>query len=59
MKSRKKLIILAVLLILSIGNYSRISTNDEIRNVHFISIFALGAISALFLQEVILTFKNR
>jgi xanthine/uracil permease len=59
MKSRKKLIILAVLLILSIGNYSRISINDEIRSVHFISIFALGAISALFLQEVILTFKNR
>jgi hypothetical protein len=59
MKSRKKLIILAILLIIAIGNYNRIASSDNFRTVGFLSIFALGAISSLFLREVIIAIKNR
>lgn len=58
MKSRKKLIILAILLIIAIGNYNRIASLDNFRTVGFLSIFALGAISSLFLREVIVAIKN-
>jgi hypothetical protein len=59
MKSNKKLIILAILLILTIGNYNRISSSDNVLTVGFLSIFAIGAISSLFLREVIVVIKNR
>lgn len=59
MKSRKKIIILALLFIVSIANYSNIAKNDEIRSVHFLSIFALGVISAILLREIVVAIKNR
>lgn len=59
MKSRKKLIILALLFIVAIGNYNRISGENSVRTVEFLSIFALGAITALFLREIIAAIKNR
>jgi hypothetical protein len=57
MKSRKKLIILALLFIITLGNYSR--NTSEVKSVAFLSIFALGAITALFVREIIVTLKNR
>jgi hypothetical protein len=51
--------ILAILLIIAIGNYNRIASSDNFRTVGFLSIFALGAISSLFLREVIVAIKNR
>ena len=51
--------ILAILLIIAIGNYNRIASLDNFRTVGFLSIFALGAISSLFLREVIVAIKNR
>lgn len=59
MKSRKKIIILAILFIIAIGNFSRINSTTEIRTVEFLSIFALGAITVLFLKEVIAAIRNR
>jgi hypothetical protein len=59
MKTRKKLIILAILLVLAIGNYNRIANLDTVRTVKFLSIFALGAISSMFLREIIVAIKNR
>jgi len=59
MKSRKKLIILALLFIIAIGNYNRIAGVEDVRAVGFLSIFALGAISAIFICEIIATIKNR
>lgn len=57
MESRKKLITLAILFIITIGNYSR--NTSEVKSVAFLSIFALGAITALFVREIIVTLKNR
>ena len=58
MRTRKKLIILAVLLILTIVNYTMISNSGGIRNVEFLSIFAIGAVSAIFICEIISAIKN-
>ncbi|WP_298118922.1 hypothetical protein [Flavobacterium sp.] len=55
MKTNQKLIILALLFIITLGNYSRIGNFESIRTVEFLSIFALGAITSLFLREIIIT----
>ena len=59
MKSRRRLIVFTLLFSVCIGNYSRIANHDAIRNVVFLSIFALGVVSALFLSEIIDAIKNR
>lgn len=59
MKTRKKLIIFSLLLIVAITNYFRIVGADEIRGVGFISIFAIGAISALLFREIVVAVKNK
>jgi hypothetical protein len=58
MKTRKISIgIMSVLLIISITNYLRI-TNGNVRNVEFISILAMGAISGLLISQIISLFKK-
>jgi hypothetical protein len=56
---KKRRIILAVLLLLSIGNYSRLLGNDTIRPIQFISIFVIGALSGLLLNEFVNLFKAK
>jgi hypothetical protein len=56
---RKATIPIAILLMLSIGNYSRIIGNENIRTIQFLSIFAIGALSALLIRELITEFKNK
>lgn len=57
MESRRKRIILVLLFIIAIGNYSR--NTSEVKAVVFLSIFALGAITALLVREIIIALKNR
>jgi hypothetical protein len=52
MENRKRRILLAVMLIISVGNYFRIVGNENVRTVQFLSIFVIGAISALLLKEL-------
>lgn len=52
MENRKRRILLAVLLLISLGNYFRIVGNENVRSVQFLSIFAIGAIAALLLKEL-------
>lgn len=52
---KKKIVITAVLLIISIGNYFRIISNGNIRTVEFLSIFAIGALTGVLLTQI---FKN-
>jgi xanthine/uracil permease len=52
-------IILAVALIIGVGNYSRIADNENITTVQFLSIFAIGAISSLLLKEIIARFNKK
>jgi hypothetical protein len=56
---RRRRIILAVLLIMSIGNYSRIVGSENIRTVQFLSIFAIGALTALLIKEIAFMIKNK
>ncbi len=58
MKTNKKVLILAILFLISIVNFSRIGNFESIRTVEFLSIFALGAITALLVREIIATLKN-
>lgn len=56
---KKRRIIIAILLMLSIGNYSRIAGNDNIRLIQFISIFLIGALTGLLINEFVTLFKAK
>ncbi len=49
----------AVLLMLSIGNYFRIIGNENIRTVQFLSIFAIGALTAILIRELRELYKSK
>lgn len=52
-KSRRRRILLAVLLLLSIGNYTRIVGTANIRTVEFLTIAAIGALTALLIKAIV------
>ncbi len=56
---KRRRIIIAVLLMLSVGNLSRLSGIDNIRPIQFVSIFVVGALSALLLNEFVSLFKAK
>jgi hypothetical protein len=58
MNTKGKRAMLAVLLIISIANYSRISGTENIRYIEFLSIFVIGAISSLLLRDVVSSFRK-
>ena len=51
-EKRKRRIPLAVLLLMSVVNYSRISANSTFRTVEFISVLAIGILTGLLLREL-------
>ncbi len=57
MKNRKPVIIL-ILLSLTILSYTRLQGNENIRTIQFLYIFAIGALSALIIQEIAKKFKG-
>lgn len=59
MKSNRRRIFLAVLLMLSVGNYFRIQGNENIRTIQFLSIFVIGMLFGLLVKEVIDLVKNK
>jgi hypothetical protein len=58
MNTKGKRTVLAVLLIISITNYARISGNENVRSIQFLSIFVIGAISSLLLRDVVSSFRK-
>jgi uncharacterized membrane protein len=56
---KKRRVIIAVLLLLSIGNYSRLTGSDNIRPIQFITIFVIGALTGLLLNEFVTLFKAK
>jgi hypothetical protein len=56
---KKRRIIIAVLLLISIVNFSRLTGNDSIRPIQFILIFVIGALSGLLINELIVLFKEK
>ncbi len=59
MKSNRRRIIFAVLFILSVGNFSRIQGNENIRTVQFLVIFTMGMLFSLLMKEIIDTIRNK
>ena len=51
--------ITAVLLIISIGNYSRIIADGSVRTVEFISVWAIGALSGILILQIAKAIKER
>lgn len=58
MDARKRRIVIAVMLMISIGNYARLVNNDNIRPIQFLSIFVIGALSALLIRSIADEFKK-
>jgi hypothetical protein len=53
MKSNKRGVFAAILLFIAVGNYARMDDGNEIRTVTFLSIFAIGALSAITVRELL------
>lgn len=49
----------AFMLILSIGSFSRLTGNENIRAIQFVSIFTIGAFSSLLLLGLIQLFRGK
>ncbi|MFM9908284.1 MAG: hypothetical protein ACKVOW_02985 [Chitinophagaceae bacterium] len=59
MAEKRRRIVLAVMLLLSIVNFNRLSGNESIRAIQFLSIFIMGALAGLLLNEFIMLFKAK
>jgi len=60
MERRKRMIIiLALLLITSVGSMIRITSNSNIRSVEFVIILATGAIFGLLIHQIISSIKKK
>lgn len=58
-KNRRRRILLSFLLLVTIVNYTRIVGSANIRTVEFITIAAIGALTALLIKEVVETINNK
>ena len=56
---KRRRIIIAVLLMLTIGNFTRLKGNENIRIIQFVLIFLIGALSALLVNEFVRLFKAK
>ncbi len=56
---KKRRIVIAFLLLLSIGNYGRLAGNENIRVIQFISIFLMGVFAGLLIHELVTLFKAK
>ena len=54
----KTIVLTAVLLLISIGNYFRIVSVDNFRTIEFISIFAIGGLSGVLLTQIMKMLKD-
>ena len=56
---RNRLLITAVMLMLSFLNYSRIKGNEDVRPILFLSIFSMGILSGIIILQVAQMIKNK
>lgn len=59
MEPKRKRILLVVVLLLTVGNYSRIAGTENVRAVVFLSIFVMGVVSGLLIREIAVALKNK
>lgn len=58
MEKRRRFII-AILLMLTIGDFTRLKGNETIRPIQFILIFLIGGLTALLVNEFVTLFKAK
>jgi len=58
MRTQRTLVLTAVMLMLSIGNYFRIQGNENIRAIQFLSIFVIGMLSGLLIRDLFIKFRK-
>ena len=58
-RRKRRRIIFAVLFILSVGNFSRIQGNENIRLIQFVSIFVMGMLFGLLVKEIVESIRNK
>ena len=56
---KSAIIITAILLIISTGNCLRVISQNNIRTVEFISIFAVGVLTGILITQIIIVVKNK
>jgi uncharacterized membrane protein len=56
---KRAISVTAVLLVISIGTYSRIISDGSVRTVEFLSIFAIGALAGILLTQIIVAVKDK
>ena len=56
---KSAIIITAILLIISIVNCLRITSQNNIRTVEIISIFAVGVLTGILITQIIIVLKNK
>lgn len=59
MDAKKKAAVLALMLVIAIGNYSRITNPGNIRTVEFLSIFAIGVLTAALVRTIATIIKKK
>jgi len=52
-------VVIAVILLITVINYSRLVGNENIRTIQFLYIFIIGALSALLINEFVVLFKAK
>ena len=57
MKQNKPLAFIAVMLLIAVLNYSRLSGNENIRTVQFLSIFTIGMLAGILVRGLIAKFR--
>ncbi|MCX6237397.1 MAG: hypothetical protein NTY07_07555 [Bacteroidia bacterium] len=55
----KAIVIPAVLLIVTMGNYFRIVPDGSVRAVDFLNIWAIGALSGVLIVQIVLAIKAK
>ena len=58
MRTQRTLVLTAVMLMLSIGNYFRIQGNENIRAIQFLSIFVIGMLAGLLIRDLFTKFRR-
>ncbi|MEO7767384.1 MAG: hypothetical protein ABIS01_08160 [Ferruginibacter sp.] len=57
MQKKRKPVFIAVLLMLAVVNYTRLTGNENVRAVQFLSIFVIGMLSGLLIRDLITAFR--
>jgi hypothetical protein len=54
----RRRVIVAILLVLSIGNYFRLHHGDDLRMIDFFSVFVMGALAGILALDIVISKKK-